>query len=274
MFYSPNERYASTASPPRIVLLIDYFIQEVIIKQGVKFLRYPCLSLSIWEKVAMYTTQQTQVSFPSPAKLFTPAITTIIVLMIAGFALIHHASGFTLDYLILIAQNVLHGRVWQLVTYSFLNGCSWSLVFNGLVVLFMGSTIEREWGTKSFLLLWLVVAVVCGLIWMAVSLIVGQSFAGLGTAACVYGIIGTFGIIFRRKRFWFYFCTVEAQNLALIFIGIGIVLSIAQPISLVWVSGALVAYIYIKLRWSMALKSRGSIPSVEQRRSNGFVDID
>ena len=222
----------------------------------------------------MYTTGQTQMILPSPTKLFTPAITTIIVLMIAGFALIHHASGFTLDYLVLIARNVLRGRVWQLITYSFINGCPWNLVFNGLVVLFMGSAIEREWGTKSFILLWLVVAVVCGVIWMMISLVAGRNFAGVGTEACVYGIISTFGILYRGTRFWFFFFTVEAQYLALIFIGIGIVLSIAQPISLVWVLGALVAYVYIKLRWRMASQSQRSIPSVEQRRSSDFVDVD
>jgi membrane associated rhomboid family serine protease len=135
--------------------------------------------------------------------------------------------------------------------------------------------IERELGTKYLVLLWLVVAVTCAVIWTAISLIAGQDFVGAGSGACAYGIIGTFGLIFRRRRFWVYFCTVEAQHLALIFVGIGVVLSIAQPISLIWVSGALVAYVYTKLRWRMASKDRVVEPSVKQRSpSGGFVDVD
>jgi len=33
VFYYPNEGYASTAFPLRVIQLIDYFIQEVIITQ-------------------------------------------------------------------------------------------------------------------------------------------------------------------------------------------------------------------------------------------------
>ncbi len=221
----------------------------------------------------MSDTQQTQIVFSSPTRLFTPIITAIVALMIIGFALVHYATGFTIGNLALVAQNFLHGKFWELVTYSLVNSCPWNLIFNGLVVLFMGSAIEREWGAKSFILLWLVVAVVCGIIWMVVSLLLGKELAGIGTEACVYGIIATFGILYRGTRMWFYFFTVEAQYLALIVIGIGIVLSIVQPLSLIWISGALVAYIYVKLRWRIASQQR-STTTAGHRRSNGFVDID
>lgn len=222
----------------------------------------------------MYATQQTQNTFPSPTKLFTPAITTIIVLMIIGFALVHHATEFTLNNIALIAGYFLHGKIWEIITYSFVNSCPWNLIFNGMVVLFIGSTIEREWGTMSFILLWLAVAFVCGIIWVIISLIAGRPFAGIGSESCVYGIIATFGILYRGTRMWFYFFTVEAQNLALILIGIGIVLSIIQPLSLIWVSGALVAYIYVKMRWRMASSGGSGTPSTEHGVSDGFVDID
>ena len=35
----------------------------------------------------MYTTGQTQMTFPSPTKLFTPGVTAIIILLIAGMLL-------------------------------------------------------------------------------------------------------------------------------------------------------------------------------------------
>ncbi len=222
----------------------------------------------------MYTTQQTQMAFPSPTKLFTPGVITILVLLIAGILLSTFVPGFTTDFLAVSARNVLHGRIWQLVTYPFVSGSPMNLIFSGLMVLFVGSTIEREWRTASLLLLWAVVSAVCGLLWVIVNLVTGNNFIGMGASACTYGLITTMGLLFRGRRFFMFFATVESRYLVLILIAIGILMNIATPINLVWISGALVAYGYIKLRWSMASKSHRTIPSVEQSRSNGFVDID
>lgn len=222
----------------------------------------------------MYTTGQTQMAFPSPTRLFTRGVTTILVLLIAGILLSTFAPRFTTGFLAVSAHNVLHGRIWQLVTYPFVSGSSMNLVFSGLMVLFVGSAIEREWKTASFLLLWMIISVVCGLLWVVVNLVTGNDFIGMGASACTYGLITTMGLIFRGRRFFIFFATVESRYLVLILIAIGILMNIATPINLVWISGALVAYVYIKLRWSMASKGHRTIPSAEQRRSNGFVDVD
>jgi membrane associated rhomboid family serine protease len=215
-----------------------------------------------------------QLAIPSPTKLFTPAVTAILILMVAGWAVISYAPDFTLNWLALSSQGLLRGRIWQLVTYSFVNGCSGNLIFNGLMVLFIGSAIEREWRTRSFVALWLVVSVSCGAIWFLVNLIGGWNYIGLGTGACGYGIIGTFGLLFRRKRFFALFWSVEAQHIAWMLIGIGLVLGIARPISWIWVAGALVAYVYVKLRWAMQSSSTYNRPAAVQGRRGGFVDVD
>ena len=222
----------------------------------------------------MYTTQQTQMAFPSPTKLFTPGVITILVLLIAGILLSTFAPGFTMEFLAVSARNVLHGRIWQLVTYPFVSGSSMNLIFSGLMVLFVGSTIEREWKTASFLLLWLVVSVLCGLLWVIVNLVTGNNFIGMGASACTYGLITTMGLLFRDRRFFMFFTTIKSQHLVLILIAIGVLMNIAAPINLVWIAGAAVAYGYIKLRWSMASKRSSGVQPVEQRRANGFVDID
>lgn len=222
----------------------------------------------------MYNTQQTQMAFPSPTKLFTPGVITILVLLIAGILLSTFATDFTTNFLAVSARNVLHGRIWQLVTYPFVSSSPMNLIFSSLMVLFVGSTIEREWKTASFLLLWLVISAVCGLLWVIVNLVTGNNFIGMGASACTYGLITTMGLLFRGRRFFMFFATVESRYLVLILIAIGILMNIATPINLVWICGALVAYVYIKLRWSMAFKSSKDVSSVEQRRANGFVDID
>jgi membrane associated rhomboid family serine protease len=218
--------------------------------------------------------RRVELAMPSAAKIFTPAVTAIIVLMIIGFALVHHAQEFTLGYLTLNPQTFLPVRLWQLITYSFINLCPWSLIFNGFVVLFIGSAIEREWRTRSFVVLWLVVSTICGAVWLAVNLAGGWNYIGTGTGACVYGLIATFGLVLRRQRFLALFWSVEAQHLALILIGIGLVVGIAEPITWIWVGGAAVAYFYVKLRWRLASDTGRGGGGGAGFRPGSFVDID
>jgi len=217
--------------------------------------------------------QEMRMALPSPQKLLTTGVIIILVLLVAGFL------GFALGgmavgrALALSPLAVLHGKIWQLVTYPFLNGPV-GLLCNGMVVLFFGSAIEREWRTASFLLLWLVVTVVCGLLWMLLNLLMGYSMAGAGANVGGYGLIAAFGLLFRGQRFFAFFGTLEAQHLAIGLVVIGVILSLPDPITLVWVAGALVAYVYAKARWS--LRARPTVrPGLQRSGGKGqFVDID
>lgn len=222
----------------------------------------------------MDTMGQRQLSFPSPTKLFTPGVITIFALSVAGILLSTFAPGFTTGFLAVSARNVFHGRIWQLVTYPFVSNSPMNLVFSGLMILFVGSAIEREWRTASFLLLWMVISAGCGLLWVIVNLLAGTNFIGMGASGCTYGLIATMGLLFRGRRFFMFFAAVESRYLVLILIVIGILMSLSTPINIVWVSGALVAYLYVKLRWRMASTSHAARPPAEQRRPGGFVDVD
>jgi membrane associated rhomboid family serine protease len=217
--------------------------------------------------------QEMRMVLPSPQKLFTPGVIVLLSLMVAGFLGLAFAPQGVNIALALSPYGVIHGKIWQLLTYPFLN-VPVGLIGNGLVILFLGSAIEREWRTASFLLLWLTVTVACGLLWIVLNLLTGYSMAGMGAGAGGYGLIATFGLLFRGQRFFALFGTIEAQHIAIGLIAIGVILSLPVPITLVWVAGALVAYVYVKARWSLQAK-----PSVRPglQRSGGkgqFVDID
>lgn len=218
--------------------------------------------------------QQMQMAFPSPRKLFTPGVTGILVLSIVGFLIGVLAPDLAARILALSPDGIRRGMVWQLVTYPFVNGSPMNLVFSGMMILFVGSSIEREWRTSSFLMLWLVVSVACGLLWIAVGFAAGSNMIGMGSTACSYGFIATMGLLHRGQHFFVFFATVEAQHLALILIVIGVILSITQPINLIWITGALVAYLYVKAHWSHTRKGFGSSRGHSAEERGRFVDID
>lgn len=215
-----------------------------------------------------------QLALPSPKKLFTPAVTAMIVLMIVGYAISSYARDFAINYLALSGTGVIHGKIWQLLTYPFIVGCGRNLIFNGFLLLFVGSSIEREWRTGPFILFLLVVSVTCALLWVIVSLMLARNYIGLGMSACGYGLIAAFGVLFYRRLVFTILWTVEAQYLAWLLIGIGIVLGIPQPITWIWVSGAAVGYAYIKLRQQQNVGRAKTRHSARRDRGGDFVDID
>ena len=216
--------------------------------------------------------QQLQFQMPSPSKLFTPAVTVILVLMVISLLLSVLAGSFGVDLLGLSRQGLTRGMLWQLVTYSIVNPNPMQLIFNGLAVLFLGSMIERQWRTMSFVFLWLVVSVVCGLAWILLDALMGANNIAVGANACIYGMLGTFGILFRGRRFFMFFATLETKYLVWILLAIAVLMSLSQPTMLIWILGAPVGYGYTKLMWKIGLL-RANIKN-EKMQTSRFADLD
>ena len=216
--------------------------------------------------------QQLQFQMPSPSKLFTPAVTVILVLMVISLLLSVLAGSFGVDLLGLSRQGLTRGMLWQLVTYSIVNPNPMQLIFNGLAVLFLGSMIERQWRTMSFVFLWLVVSVVCGLAWILLDALMGANNIAVGANACIYGMLGTFGILFRGRRFFMFFATLETKYLVWILLAIAVLMSLSQPTMLIWILGTPVGYGYTKLIWKISSERASTIR--ENTQTSRFADLD
>ncbi|MDH7599539.1 MAG: rhomboid family intramembrane serine protease [Sedimentisphaerales bacterium] len=208
---------------------------------------------------------------PHPGRLFTPGVVILLVGIVGGWALSVLAGPGVTDLLALRASDLLHGRPWQVLTYWLVDGSATSVVLNSMAVLLVGSAVERQWKTRSLLTCWLVTSTVTGLIWTLVVLICGRNYQGMGAAAGVFGLLAALGLLHRGKRLLF--PPMDAAVAAWMLIGIGVVLSLSNPISLIWVLGAAVAYIYIRIVWSI---QRISIPGRghSDHRPGRFVDLD
>jgi len=219
-------------------------------------------------------TSEVQIQIPTPGKLFTPGVTAIIVMSLLGFVASFFAGNFTMSCLALSSRQLLRGMVWQLVTYPFIFRYPVPLLFDLAIILVIGSAIERQWGTKTFILFWLFVSVSCGLIWMLVGGLLHQARPGSGSGACCYAMVAVFGLIFRGRRFLLMMTTVDARTLALIMLGVSLILNLYAPINLIWMLGAGLGYAFVKLRekslYAQARSSGGDTPY----QPSSFVDID
>ena len=221
-----------------------------------------------------YEERRIAFALASPGKLFTPFVTVALILMLVGFISACYFKEFTVNQLCLSTAAIYNFRLWQLLTFPFVNVCIMNFIFHCMIVLFMGSTIEREWDTKSLIILWLVTSLPCALLWLVINILGNWNFVGAGTGVCTFGLIAAFGLLLRKKLFIFWFWTLEAQKIAIILIVIGLLFCIPQPINLIWMLGALIAYLYIKFIWRSGRVRTPARSNGNGSRGAGFVDLD
>jgi len=106
-------------------------------------------------------------SFPTGVKWLVITNVAVFVVFfflakIAGYGGDSIYSAFLLD---LMPALVIHGMVWQLVTYLFLHSLtSFShILFNMLMLWMFGAPIEQTWGTRRFLQYYFVCGIGAGI---------------------------------------------------------------------------------------------------------------
>lgn len=103
-------------------------------------------------------------------------------------------------YLALIPKFVVHGMVWQLVTYSFLHFQLLHLVFNALALWMFGAQLESDWGSKRFLEFYFFCTIAAALTTVAVSYahVPGLSplTTTIGASGGIYGLLVAFGVLY------------------------------------------------------------------------------
>jgi membrane associated rhomboid family serine protease len=96
-------------------------------------------------------------------------ITTGVVFLVG--AILKAIGAFSLVNLLgLSGSGVLSGFVFQFVTYPFIETQFMGILFNSLVVWFIGSELESQWGRKVYLRFLIVTVLVVGMIYTGVSL--------------------------------------------------------------------------------------------------------
>lgn len=107
-------------------------------------------------------------------------------------------------YLGLIPKLVVHGMIWQLITYSFLHFQLLHLLFNALSLWMFGSQLESDWGSKRFLEYYFFCTIAAALTTVAMSYthILGLSpvTTTIGASGGIYGLLVAFGVLYGESE--------------------------------------------------------------------------
>ena len=112
------------------------------------------------------------------------------------------------EWFALIPVEVMHGKIWQLATYSLLHENLSHVFFNMLMLWFIGAYLERDWGPRRFIECYSFCVVGAALVTVAVAYtrFLGTSprTATLGASGGILGLMMAFGILYADQEMFLF----------------------------------------------------------------------
>lgn len=157
------------------------------------------------------TTTTTESAFSRPENPMDrrPVAVQVIIAINVLVFLVWQAARFDETIEAVMAGNflvstahLLHGHVWTLVTSAFSHIELWHIALNMFVLWSFGTVLEKLWGTRVFVVFYLVAAVVASASHCFVStVLMGDSGqAALGASGAVSGLLIAFALLFPKNR--------------------------------------------------------------------------
>ncbi len=165
---------------------------------------------------------------------FTPAVKILLIINIVIFFLqtFTGLNGLIVKSFALNYHQVLnYNMYWQVLTYMFLHGNFWHILFNLLFLFFFGADLEREWGKKRFLQYYFFTGIGAGFFILLVDWVsmfyFNQKIAPttLGASGAILGILVAYALYFPERQitlllFFILPITLKAKHFA---IGYGLI---------------------------------------------------
>jgi membrane associated rhomboid family serine protease len=157
-------------------------------------------------------------------------------------------------HLLLEPAAVLHGELWQPITYSFVNEGILGILFGMLTLWFCGSLLEDARGPRWLAELYAASVIGGALLASAISFthVLGlrPDVAGTGAWAGIFGLMLAIAMLFGDQEFLLWFVLrIKAKYMVAIYILIAVALLLKQSDSfdaLLQLSGALCGFLYVK----------------------------
>jgi membrane associated rhomboid family serine protease len=104
-----------------------------------------------------------------------------------------------------------HFGPWQLLTYAFLHGSFSHLLFNMFAVWMFGLQIEQTWGSRRFVLFYLVCVAGAAITQLVVQQSTGSSWPTVGASGAVFGLLLAYGVMYPNNRIMLIFLPVPIK---------------------------------------------------------------
>jgi len=138
---------------------------------------------------------------------WTPAVKALVIACVIGFLLqifeqVAGSSSITREFGLTPIVVTQHFYLWQLVTYIFLHGGVFHILFNMLGLWMFGSELEMVWGTRQFTKYFFL----CGIGGALMTVILGPSdtVTTIGASGSILGLLLAYGLLFPDRPIYIY----------------------------------------------------------------------
>ena len=212
----------------------------------------------------MRRSREMALSFPP----FTKAVTWLLgintAVFFVMFAFLGGEQKYWVDHILgLVPTAVLHGAIWQIVTYSFIHQEFWHWFGNMIGIWMFGAAFESAWGIRRFLELFFTGAIGAALTTIIFSYahILGSSpvTATIGASGGVFAILMAFGIVFGDNEIILipFPFLIKAKYFVLVLIVLTVIFAVSgngNTAYLAHLGGLLFGYLYVKFAPSRGLQ--------------------
>jgi len=154
----------------------------------------------------------------------------------------------------LIPSAVVHGYLWQLVTYSFFHNGIWHILFNMLMLWMFGAEFEMQWGGRRFAEFYFFCVIGAALVTTAIAytgFLLSPHTRTIGASGGIFGILLAFGMIYGDREIFMFPLPfrIKAKYMVgiLIFIEVAMVLQGPSGVAnIAHLGGALFGFLYVK----------------------------
>jgi membrane associated rhomboid family serine protease len=196
---------------------------------------------------------------------FTRAIKTLLalntgiylLLLILAALRMPEAANLIASSLALRSDHVVHGRIYELVTYGFIHQQFFHLLFNMLMLWMFGSMLETAWGSRRFWEFYLFGIFGAGLGTVALAYTLGPivhltpSVPTIGASGGIYAILMATAMLFGNQEVYMFPLPIAIRLKYLVgilaFIAlVGALGDAGQTANIAHLSGLIFGYLYVR----------------------------
>jgi len=162
------------------------------------------------------------------------------------------AFGGLFSYLALVPEQVVRSFfIWQLVTYMFIHGGLWHILWNMLALWMFGVELEQTWGTDRFLRFYFLCGIGAGVCVVLLNYLFGDPrIATIGASGAIYGVLAASAALWPDRTILAFFFFPMKMKYFVMIIGAITFLNSWNPSSGVsefaHLSGLLFGLLYVK----------------------------
>ena len=176
-------------------------------------------------------------------------------------------------------------QLWRLVTYQFLHDPQnvFHLIFNLVVLYFIGPFMEHSWGSKAFLKFYLICGAAGGAVYTFLALVTPMNpYLMVGASGAIYGVMAAIAVMYPTLRILLWgVIPMTMVRLVILMIIISLIkIAFAKNVGgeVAHLTGLAAGYVYVKYKplltaWRMQ-RNKGAWSQKMKRQMNFQQEVD